>query len=520
MAGRRGVAGRRARRLADRPLVRRRGLQPRARARGADRRGRRRPHPAAPHPVRGRGRARRSRSRSPRCSPRPASSRSGRSRCSRSCSGWPTGSSTRRTRRGCRRSSRRGSCSRRTASRACCGPTIMQAAGPALASLLIAVQAPWLAFAVVAVLQVVAAVVLAVMRTTPVRRDPDEVVAHPLRQSFIDLRDGFAYLLRTRWLFATLLFAIMLVLVIMGPIEVLLPFAVKDQTGGGAGAFALALAAFGVGRRGGLARRRVAPDATPVPHAHDPGVGRRMRAARGHRPHVMAVGHGGGAVHRRRAVLRRAGASGARSCSGGSRRRCWAGCRASTSSCRSRSCRSRWRSPVPSARRSGSRRRSSSRVSCRRCSRSRRSRSPGSAPTSWRIRSTDILDAATVTGAEAAAGFELPVDEEHRSPSASEPPTPSRADASSTSSVSRLDQRWPGATRGERQKGSGDGHDSGCIHRLQRRRHRCRARVLRHGARPAVEDAPVRVASRCGCHRDRACSSIRRANHVPASSRC
>ena len=63
----------------------------------------------------------------------------------------------------------------------------------------------------------------------------------------IDIRDGFSYMVRTRWLLATLLFAILLVLVIMGPIEVLLPFAVKDQTGGGAGAFAVALAAFGIG---------------------------------------------------------------------------------------------------------------------------------------------------------------------------------------------------------------------------------------------------------------------------------
>jgi len=126
-------------------------------------------------------------------------------------------------------------------------PAVMQAAGPALASALIAVQAPWLAFAVVAVLQGAAAGVLVAMRTTAVRRDPDEVVVHPLRQSFIDMRDGFAYLLRTRWLFATLVFSIVLVFLIMGPIEVLLPFAVKDQTGGGAGAFALALAAFGVG---------------------------------------------------------------------------------------------------------------------------------------------------------------------------------------------------------------------------------------------------------------------------------
>ena len=68
-----------------------------------------------------------------------------------------------------------------------------------------------------------------------------------MRQTFVDLRDGFVYLLRTKWLLATLLFAIVLVLIIMGPIEVLLPFAVKEQTGGGAGAFAIALAAFGIG---------------------------------------------------------------------------------------------------------------------------------------------------------------------------------------------------------------------------------------------------------------------------------
>ncbi|ANJ26522.1 MFS transporter [Agromyces aureus] len=126
-------------------------------------------------------------------------------------------------------------------------PAVMQAAGPALASAFIALQGPWLAFAAVAVMQVVAAVVLAFMRTTPVRRDPNEVVRHPVRQSIIDLRDGFRYLVRTKWLLATLVFSIVLVFLIMGPIEVLLPFAVKDQTGGGAGAFALALAAFGVG---------------------------------------------------------------------------------------------------------------------------------------------------------------------------------------------------------------------------------------------------------------------------------
>jgi predicted MFS family arabinose efflux permease len=54
-------------------------------------------------------------------------------------------------------------------------------------------------------------------------------------------------MVHTPWLFATLLFAFGWVLVMLGPIEVLLPFAVREQTGGGAGAFALVLTAFGAG---------------------------------------------------------------------------------------------------------------------------------------------------------------------------------------------------------------------------------------------------------------------------------
>jgi MFS family permease len=126
-------------------------------------------------------------------------------------------------------------------------PVAQNAAGPALASLLIAVQGPWLSFLVVAALQLVAVLALGLMRTTAVRRELDAAETHPVRQMLVDLRDGFTYLLRTRWLFATLAFSIVLVLVVIGPIEVLLPFAVRDQTGGGAGEFALVLAAFGIG---------------------------------------------------------------------------------------------------------------------------------------------------------------------------------------------------------------------------------------------------------------------------------
>ena len=52
---------------------------------------------------------------------------------------------------------------------------------------------------------------------------------------------------RTPWLLATLLFASLLVLAIIGPMEVLIPFLVKERLGGGPEAHALVLVAFGIG---------------------------------------------------------------------------------------------------------------------------------------------------------------------------------------------------------------------------------------------------------------------------------
>ena len=128
-------------------------------------------------------------------------------------------------------------------------PTVMQAAGPALASAVIAAASPGLAMVIVAASQLLAMTGLLVFRTTPLRRDltSDTSGSSGLGGAFGDLRDGFRYMVRTPWLLGTLLFATVIVLLIMGPIEVLLPFAVRDQTGGGAGSFALAVGAFGVG---------------------------------------------------------------------------------------------------------------------------------------------------------------------------------------------------------------------------------------------------------------------------------
>lgn len=52
-------------------------------------------------------------------------------------------------------------------------------------------------------------------------------------------------MVRTTWFFATLLFAIGYVLVVVGPIEILLPFVIRDH-GGDPGAHATVLALFGL----------------------------------------------------------------------------------------------------------------------------------------------------------------------------------------------------------------------------------------------------------------------------------
>ncbi|MFC6343475.1 MFS transporter, partial [Nocardioides hankookensis] len=96
---------------------------------------------------------------------------------------------------------------------------------------------------VAAVCSLAGLVALATMPLTPVRRDAESGPTSVLH----DLREGFVYMVRTPWLLATLLFASLMVFLIMGPLEVLLPFLIKDKLGGGPGDHALVLAAFGIG---------------------------------------------------------------------------------------------------------------------------------------------------------------------------------------------------------------------------------------------------------------------------------
>ena len=134
-------------------------------------------------------------------------------------------------------------------------PVLMQAGGPALASALIAVTSPGAALAVTALTGVVAAACLLRVPETARRGGgeqaaddaPESGTRHPALALLVDVRDGFAYMVRTPWLLGTLTFASLLIFLIMGPFEVLVPFVIKDRAGGGPEEHALILAAFGIG---------------------------------------------------------------------------------------------------------------------------------------------------------------------------------------------------------------------------------------------------------------------------------
>ena len=131
-------------------------------------------------------------------------------------------------------------------------PVLMQAGCPALASALIAISSPGAALAVTALTGVVAAACILKLPETPLRGEQAGETAnaeqrHPAVALLADVREGFVYMVRTPWLLGTLTFASLLILLIMGPFEVLVPFVIKDTAGGGPEEHALILAAFGIG---------------------------------------------------------------------------------------------------------------------------------------------------------------------------------------------------------------------------------------------------------------------------------
>lgn len=128
-------------------------------------------------------------------------------------------------------------------------PTVGQAIGPAVAGVLVGAASPGAAVGVAAVASALGLLALGAVPLTPVRRDfsTETAAGNPVVSALVDVREGFVYMVRTPWLLATLLFASLMILAMMGPLEVLTPFLIKDTLGGGPGDHAWVLAAFGIG---------------------------------------------------------------------------------------------------------------------------------------------------------------------------------------------------------------------------------------------------------------------------------
>ena len=125
-------------------------------------------------------------------------------------------------------------------------PVLQQAAGPAVAGVIVASFAPSMAIAGIALCHLLA---FGVLNLLGHHRAYDEHLAPGEKRpsALADLREAVSYTVGTPWLLWTLLFAVISVLSFIGPIEVLLPFVVEDQLGGDAKTFGFMLAAFGIG---------------------------------------------------------------------------------------------------------------------------------------------------------------------------------------------------------------------------------------------------------------------------------
>jgi MFS family permease len=128
-------------------------------------------------------------------------------------------------------------------------PLLQQAAGPAVAGILVAALSPAYAVTGVAACHLLAFFILNLLHRQPasaaaVQEGQGQRAKTSLRH---DLREGVSYTVRTPWLLWTLLWACISVLFLIGPIEVLVPFVVRDQLGGDARMFGFLLAIMGVG---------------------------------------------------------------------------------------------------------------------------------------------------------------------------------------------------------------------------------------------------------------------------------
>jgi DHA3 family tetracycline resistance protein-like MFS transporter len=134
--------------------------------------------------------------------------------------------------------------------------------GPALAGFMIALFGPGEAFVIDGLTFGVSAAAVYAIKPRP-RPRPETPLG--FRQTFADIGEGLAYVRARPWIWATLLSAMFSLLVFIGPVQVLVPFLVKNRLGLGPEALGAIFAVGGVGSilmaigigQFGLPRRRV-----------------------------------------------------------------------------------------------------------------------------------------------------------------------------------------------------------------------------------------------------------------------
>jgi MFS family permease len=121
-------------------------------------------------------------------------------------------------------------------------PLAFMLVGPALGGWIVAALGPGEAFLLNGASFAVSAFAIFLLRPRP-RGQGDVAGASMLRE----LREGLAFVRAHAWLWATLLAAAMFLLAYWGPVDVLVPFRVRNELGGGADDFGLVLACGGIG---------------------------------------------------------------------------------------------------------------------------------------------------------------------------------------------------------------------------------------------------------------------------------
>ncbi|MDQ3937765.1 MAG: MFS transporter [Chloroflexota bacterium] len=141
-------------------------------------------------------------------------------------------------------------------------PLMIRLAGPAVAGFVVAAFGAGVAFGVDALTFILSALVLAAVRARPTVMP---AAAASVRRTVSEVSEGLRFVRANPWCWATLVAAMLSLLVFFGPVEVLVPFLVKNRLGlgpeslgaifamGGVGSVAMALA---VGQLG-LPRRRI-----------------------------------------------------------------------------------------------------------------------------------------------------------------------------------------------------------------------------------------------------------------------